>query len=143
MVDDNLVDMRPEPYFALLAIVLGIASQYFINTMLSGDRGISAFLSDGNGFNRSGFKTIQSSKDTKKEDPLPWLKLPKLDFVEVAGQKNYVDLASVQKELNGLKARLDNEFASGQKEKATETMNELNALMEEYGFEFKGGNDNK
>ncbi len=138
-----MIDMRPEPFFALLAIVLGIGSQYFINTMLSGDRGISAFLSDGAGFNRSGFKTLQSSDDTKKEDPLPWLKLPKLDFVEVAGQENDVNLELVQRELDSLKSRLDKEIATGQKEKATETMNELNALMEKFGFEFNSEGSNQ
>lgn len=141
--DDKIMVLQPGPYFVLVGIILGIASQYLINTMLKGDRGISAFLSDGNGFNNSRFKTIQSSGDTKKEDPLPWLKLPKLDFVEVAGQENDSSFDSVKQQLDSLKLKLDNELASGQNDKASKTMKELDILMEKYGFEFEAENDGK
>eukprot|EP00429_Kryptoperidinium_foliaceum_P039094 CAMPEP_0176178424 /NCGR_PEP_ID=MMETSP0120_2-20121206/91422_1 /TAXON_ID=160619 /ORGANISM="Kryptoperidinium foliaceum, Strain CCMP 1326" /LENGTH=59 /DNA_ID=CAMNT_0017516577 /DNA_START=1 /DNA_END=177 /DNA_ORIENTATION=- len=55
--------------------------------MLEGDQGLGAFLKDGSGYNKSGFQNIQGSKG-KSSDPLPWLKLPQLDFVEVSGQPN-------------------------------------------------------
>lgn len=77
-----------------VAITLLVASQTFINTMLKGDQGLSAFLSDGSGFNKSGYRPRSSKEDQRKdgaplsgEDPLPWLKLPELDFVEVKGQE--------------------------------------------------------
>eukprot|EP00594_Rhizosolenia_setigera_P008486 CAMPEP_0178963314 /NCGR_PEP_ID=MMETSP0789-20121207/14946_1 /TAXON_ID=3005 /ORGANISM="Rhizosolenia setigera, Strain CCMP 1694" /LENGTH=138 /DNA_ID=CAMNT_0020647751 /DNA_START=65 /DNA_END=484 /DNA_ORIENTATION=+ len=78
-----------------IAITLLVASQTFINTMLKGDQGLSAFLSDGSGFNKSGYRPRSRTKDDQRkdgaplsgEDPLPWLKLPELDFVEVKGQE--------------------------------------------------------
>lgn len=142
MIEGNQVMvLQPGPYFVLVGIILGIASQYLINTMLRGDRGISAFLSDGNNFNNSRFKTIQSSVDTRKEDPLPWLKLPKLDFVEVAGQENDASFDTVKQQLDSLKLKLDSELASGQNVKASKTMKELDLLMKKHGFEFEAEND--
>ena len=75
----------------IVALTIGVAAQTFINKMLEGDQGLGAFLSDGTGFNKSGYRPSSSSKgnnsrSTVDKDPLPWLKLPQLDFVEVAGQ---------------------------------------------------------
>ena len=53
--------------------------------MLKGERGLGAFLSDGSGFKKSGFRPLDGAD--MKTDPLPWLKLPELDFVDVAGQE--------------------------------------------------------
>ena len=56
---------------------------------------MGAFLSDGTGYNKSGFKPRRKNKaddagDPSKPlggaDPLPWLKLPEFDYVDVAGQ---------------------------------------------------------
>ena len=126
-------DISSKAIIVLTAGILGIASQSFINSMLKGDQGLSAFLSDGKGFQGSKFKPTQS-KD-KKEDPLPWLKLPKLDFVEVAGQS--VDEAEIIRELELLKERGRIELENGEMEKAQLTRDEMNALMEKYGFEYK------
>jgi predicted DNA-binding protein (UPF0251 family) len=65
---------------------------------------LGSYLSDGSGYNKSKFKPILPSNGatttttTQKkynddravqgDDPLPWLRLPNLDFVEVAGQTN-------------------------------------------------------
>lgn len=64
--------------------------------MLSGDQGLAAFLKDGTGFQKSAFKERKPNPFGKNEnaplgsskDPLPWLKLPTLDFVEVKGQES-------------------------------------------------------
>ena len=71
-----------------LAIFLGVSAQTFINQMLEGDQGLGAFLKDGSGYNKSGFRqsssssspgaTASTTNNNKPEDPLPWLKLPKL-----------------------------------------------------------------
>ena len=73
-----------------LALLLGIAAQSFINQMLEGDQGLGSYLKDGSGYNKSGFRRVDkaSMKNDEMNDPLPWLKLPKLDFVDVAGQSN-------------------------------------------------------
>jgi hypothetical protein len=74
----------------ILALVLLVSAQSFINNMLKGDQGLGAFLKDGSGYNRSGYRPSNSKSnnvDNANNDPLPWLKLPRLDFVEVAGQK--------------------------------------------------------
>ena len=126
-------DISSKAIIVLTAGILGIASQSFINSMLKGDQGLSAFLSDGKDFQGSNFKP-NNSKD-KKEDPLPWLKLPTLDFVEVTGQS--VDEAEISRELEMLKERGRLELEEGDTEKAQLTRDEMNAMMEKYGFEFK------
>mmetsp|Transcript_3864 Transcript_3864/g.4990 ORF Transcript_3864/g.4990 Transcript_3864/m.4990 type:complete len:220 (-) Transcript_3864:83-742(-) len=78
------------------ALVIFVAAQSFINSMLRGDRGLGAFLSDGSGYNRSGFRSRRGAEEgddgtAVAKDPLPWLKLPRLDFVEVAGQDDVGD----------------------------------------------------
>ena len=79
----------------LFSILLFALAQSFINSMLEGERGLGAFLSDGRGFKKSGFRTMDDAGE--KNDPLPWLKLPELDFVDVAGQeKGNVTAASSQ-----------------------------------------------
>ena len=91
--EDYDIELPSGPSIAIIALVLFVAAQTFINQMLSGDQGLGAYLSDGKGFQRSGFRPVSSGQTTTNEravanDPLPWLKLPKLDFVEVAGQTN-------------------------------------------------------
>ena len=76
--------------------------------------------------------------DRKENDPLPWLKLPKLDFVEVAGQVDEEEeLKLVVKKLESLSAQMKEEINAGETDKATSTMQELNELMDQYGFEYK------
>jgi hypothetical protein len=101
-----LDDFQVKGSLIVLAIALGLLSQILINSMLKGDQGLGAFLSDGKGYGKSKFKPYTKGKDTKKKDPLPWLKLPKFEYVEVAGQEN--DSIDQEKE----KAR-DLEMASG------------------------------
>mmetsp|Transcript_43032 Transcript_43032/g.84582 ORF Transcript_43032/g.84582 Transcript_43032/m.84582 type:complete len:133 (-) Transcript_43032:67-465(-) len=60
--------------------------------MLRGEDGLGAFLSDGSGYNRSKFRPSAGRGGRRdgspvSSDPLPWLRLPALDFVEVAGQE--------------------------------------------------------
>ena len=83
-------------FIAIIAILLLIAAQSFINQMLEGDQGLGAFLKDGKGYNKSGYRPATSTRSNgdnnnknndDNNDPLPWLKLPRLDFVEVAGQQ--------------------------------------------------------
>lgn len=128
---------QPATYVVLSAVVLGVLIQGFINTMLKGDQGLSAFLSDGSGFNKSNFKPTEN--DRKDNDPLPWLKLPKFDFVEVAGQLNEEEELelSVVKKLESLSAQMKEEIDAGETDKAASTMQQLNELMDQYGFEYK------
>ena len=79
----------PNLLVPFIAFVLLVASQTFINQMLSGDQGLGAFLRDGRGVGRSSFRplTLEDKSRAVASDPLPWLKLPKLDYVQVAGQE--------------------------------------------------------
>ena len=138
MEDMILASWQPTVYIALAAIVLGVLSQTFINSMLQGDQGLSAFLKDGQGYNKSNFRPASTNdveKSMKREDPLPWLKLPSLDFVEVAGQTSNAEVeAIVVKKLEALKMKL---LSEGDQDKAKIIMSEMNELMEKYGFEYK------
>lgn len=134
-----------------LALILGVAAQGFINSMVSGDRGLGAFLSDGSGFNRSNFKPVD--RKSKKEDnaplsgadPLPWLKLPKLSYVEVAGQSE-ADKMSLLSEnvaretLEALAESIREHIKKGDLESAQNAKADLEQKMEEYGFEFNNDN---
>lgn len=108
----------------LLAAALFFSAQTFINTMLEGDQGLGAFLRDGSGYNRSGYRPNTSDDEPQSKDPLPWLKLPSLDFVEVAGQDSQgtsldqqlqiqdEEQERVYKELDRLKEELNRELQS-------------------------------
>jgi len=110
--------------------------------MLKGDQGLSAFLSDGKGYGKSKFisrKPNGSGNDAPlgSEDPLPWLKLPKFSYVDVAGQDNTstADLEAVAEELQQLAMRGKRELEAGEEEKAAMTMKEMKVLMEANGIE--------
>ena len=89
------------PIIVFVALIIGILANGWISRLLSGEQGLGSYLSDGSGYNKSKFKPLQprinGDKGTTKnnndravqgDDPLPWLRLPDLDFVEVAGQNN-------------------------------------------------------
>ena len=89
------------PIIVIVALTIGILANGWIASLISGDQGLGSYLSDGSGYNKSKFKTIQRRKSNvdnnndstikndravQGDDPLPWLRLPNLDFVEVVGQ---------------------------------------------------------
>ena len=147
----------------LLAIVLLVSAQTFINGMLEGDQGLGAFLRDGSGYNRSGYrpnKNKNNENGTETKDPLPWLKLPKLDFVEVAGQESrgssqqllaeQEEQERVYQELDRLKEELNRELLSVRRRrlegmegdddemaKAKLLKAKLEGLMRAYGIEYE------
>lgn len=119
---------------AACAIVLGVSAQSFINQMLKGDQGLGAFLKDGSGYNKSGFR--QSPPSTiGSEDPLPWLKLPKLDFVEVAGQETKQEELAY-KRLEEIRVDMNEKLQEGKIEEASMIREELELLMKEAGIEY-------
>jgi len=152
---------------AILALVLLVSAQSFINQMLKGDRGLGAFLKDGSGYNRSGFSANSKSggDDDGDSDPLPWLKLPRLDFVEVAGQKEILQASAEQEEqeeqqkvyeeLERLRLRLNRELENASKRRreangidneddneddmaeATRLRTKMEGLMKLYGIEYE------
>jgi hypothetical protein len=80
-------------------------------------------------------------------DPLPWLRLPKLDYVEVAGQKDQAredfelgrsmvssDPSLVQ--LEDLRVRMNQKLAQGDVDAAESLRQQLEAKMKEGGFEY-------
>jgi hypothetical protein len=122
-----------------VALGLGVAAQGFINQMLEGDQGLGAFLKDGSGYNKSGFRGASSSSSSKSEtsaDPLPWLKLPQLDFVEVAGQPSRLEEEALLKRLETLRVEMNELLEEGKVEEASSIRKELETVMEEAGIEF-------
>eukprot|EP00536_Pseudo-nitzschia_multiseries_P001836 jgi/Psemu1/4229/gm1.4229_g len=123
---------------AVVALVLLVSAQSFINKMLEGDQGLGAFLRDGAGYNRSGFRPRKSGgrDESKEQDPLPWMKLPRLDFVEVAGQNELpspeavaTDARAQQKvydELESLRLRLNNELESVRRRRQRQQQEDIN-----------------
>jgi len=153
---------------AVVALVLLVSAQSFINKMLEGDQGLGAFLRDGSGYNRSGFRPKRfGGRDNddddyaKEKDPLPWMKLPRLDFVEVAGQNDLpspeavaTDARAQQKvfdELESLRSKLNNELENVQRRRqqgirgeddddmaeAKRLQTKLEGLMKLYGVEYE------
>lgn len=142
------------------AVILAITAQSWINFLLRGDQGLGAFLSDGTGYNKSGFKprsklvNAGASNDAALEgsDPLPWLNLPRLDYVDVVGQPKRpkkVHLKAAGSDLNENNAQevvLQMEHLRGQirllveqgrLQQAKNIELELETIMKEHGYEFK------
>ena len=105
--------------------------------MIRGERGLGAFLSDGTGFGKSGFAPTGSGKEGDNaisgEDPLPWLSLPALEFVEVAGQPQQLP---VKDQLELLRRQMNLALQEGRLELATELRTQLEQTMLENGFEY-------
>ena len=138
-LDDSTMDASPF-VIAAVAIVLGVSAQSFINQMLKGDQGLGAFLSDGSGFQKSGFKSVRNVEE--RNDPLPWLRLPELDFVDVAGQESSSSSeAQVYERLEILRDKMNSELRAGRIEEATRIKADLERIMDANGIEFKAGSD--
>mmetsp|Transcript_67832 Transcript_67832/g.136512 ORF Transcript_67832/g.136512 Transcript_67832/m.136512 type:complete len:154 (-) Transcript_67832:321-782(-) len=77
--DFTIIDPVPITFGVL---VVGYAAVNFQISLLQGKSGLSNYLKDGKGWRGSAYQ----EEDTQtRADPMPWLKLPKLDFVEVYG----------------------------------------------------------
>lgn len=124
------------PLLLVFALGVGFAAQTFINQMLEGEDGLGAFLSDGSGYNKSGFRKKMKEKDTIKTDPLPWLKLPELDFVEVAGQSKIMSEEELMMTLERLREGMKMAVDEGRIKEAESIRKELEQTMEAYGVEF-------
>ena len=152
---------------AIIAILLLIAAQSFINQMLEGDQGLGAFLKDGKGYNKSGYRPATSTRSNgdninndDNNDPLPWLKLPRFDFVEVAGQQQQSLLLGeeveveedepqqrVYEELERLRLKLNIELEKNSSNinsykeedllEATRLRKKIERLMKIYGIEYE------
>jgi hypothetical protein len=139
--------------------------------MLKGDEGLAAFLKDGSGYNKSGFKRQSKQQSSTQKDPLPWLKLPQFDFVDVAGQSNdkpskllqttnnigidkkiisIMDSPSqddndnddlIMQELEQLRLKLNREIQEENIEEADRIRNQLERLMKEKGIVYKPNDD--
>lgn len=140
---------------AAVALGLLIAAQSFINQMLDGDQGLGAFLKDGSGYQRSRFRAVQKKKETTN-DPLPWLKLPQLDFVEVAGQERELKMKqiaiieqeqqqqqnagvvpdSVYQELEQLRMAMNRELQEENISEAKRIRKQLEGLMKKNGIKY-------
>jgi hypothetical protein len=154
VIDNNqlLVPVLTSPGFiAAIAVMLLVAAQSFINQMLAGDQGLAAFLKDGSGYKKSGFKVKKKNNNNNSQnierssDPIPWLKLPRLDFVEVAGQQTVPipdspedanAAAALYQQLEQLRLRMNRELQEENFVEATRIRNELEQLMKDRGIEF-------
>jgi hypothetical protein len=128
------------PVLLIVAGSLFVAAQGWINSMLSGDRGLGAFLSDGSGFSKSGFRPVSSGdgKESESEaDPLPWLQLPRLDFVEVAGQDSSISEEAVLERLEELRVEMNDLLEQKKFREASAVRLTLEKLMRVNGVEFQ------
>lgn len=161
LLSDPLPGFGVVPIIVLVAVGLFIAAQTSINQQLQGDQGLGAFLKDGRGFKGSAFRPVSKSpffKDDSERavsgngnDPLPWLSLPQLDFVEVAGQKERLrkqqkqqqqDAAMVKEEqaleqLELLRLQMNEQLQRGNIAEATAIRNKLEQVMKDSGVEFR------
>lgn len=136
-------------------MIIGGAAQFLIQKQLQGDQGLGAFLKDGRGYSNSSFRPIlDSDRAVSQGDPLPWLKLPKLDFVEVAGQSNSNnnnsnndaadaaddlekdDLETTVQMLETLQGELNQQMALGNTAEAQVIKRRLQTIMTEKGISY-------
>jgi len=133
----------------VIALVLGIAANGWIQRMLSGDQGLGSFLSDGSGFNKSGFKPVTGDEDraVSSGDPLPWLRLPKLDYVDVAGQEEDFekgrlsnssrnDDQALMVKLERLREEMNEKLGQGNVIEAEALRKEIEQTMKENGVQY-------
>jgi hypothetical protein len=128
----------------IAAAVLLILAQSFINKMLEGDQGLGAFLSDGSGYQKSAFRPKRKQNETPDQDPLPWLKLPKLDFVEVAGQSremadddNTDEYRQIMQQLEEIRQVMNAEVSAGNIEEAARLQRNLDTIMAKYDIVYE------
>jgi hypothetical protein len=153
--DVNVASSFSVPLIVIVAAILAFSAQLWINSLIGGEQGLGAYLSDGSGYNKSAFKQRKrSSKGDEGEDPLPWLNLPEFDFVDVAGQskKSTIlkqssnrgqvttaterDQSEVLFQLDLLRAQIKMEVELGNLEAAKEVEIRLERLMKEEGYDF-------
>jgi hypothetical protein len=138
--DVNLFDSDTPlvPVILTFAICLFAAAQTLINQQLQGEQGLGAYLRDGSGYSRSGFRPLASDRDRalSGNDPLPWLKLPTLDFVQVAGQSD-VQTDAVMEDLEVLLVVLNEKLENGETEEAMVAQRKLESLMRANGIEYR------
>ena len=135
------------PWFlVLLALAIGSTAQGLINKQLEGDQGLGAFLQDGRGYSNSAFRPLATKTNGDRavpQDPLPWLKLPQLDFVEVAGQQqDDQGLEATLERLEDLKLELKRQVALGNTAKAQAIQGRLEQVMAEQGITYTPDNNN-
>jgi hypothetical protein len=129
--DTNEIMSSGTPIALVTAIVLFIAAQGFINQLVSGTQGLGAYLKDGSGYNKSAFQPLNSREENDK-DPLSWLSLPKLDFVDVKGQED-----ALQQELEEIRLEMNEKLLKGNIKEATLLRDKLEVVMEKSGFQYK------
>jgi hypothetical protein len=161
LISNNNVTTPAVAVIVIIAVGLLIAAQSFINQMLEGDQGLAAFLKDGSGYNKSAFRSMQRQQQKQQQrqkssskDPLPWLKLPQLDFVDVAGQETAPlritnsmeileqvqgtsDTDEVYQELEQLRLKMNREVQEENIEEAKRIQSQLEKLMNDNGIEYK------
>ena len=128
------------PLLLMAAVVIGVAAQSFINQMIEGDQGLGAFLKDGSGYNKSGFRPRSKKKSAdSNDDPLPWLKLPTLDYVEVAGQQkaNTLNEEVILEQLELLRQNINTAMQEGRVEEAESIRIELEETMKSNNIEYR------
>ncbi len=128
----------------IIALLLAVAAQGWIHQMVQGDQGLGAYLRDGNGFQKSAFQPMNKKKELSSSDPLPWLKLPNLDFVEVAGQSSSPDDSIIITKDDSLlldslvqmQQNMNAKLQEGKEAEARIIRNELERLMKDHGMEY-------
>lgn len=155
-LDDNSFPQAGPVVLVPLALFLGIAANGWIQKLLSGKQGLGGYLSDGSGFNKSSFQPLGADDRDRavSSDPLPWLRLPKLDFVQVAGQteQDHEDFETgrlfggsnndrndgvIFRELETIRSQLQQKVQENDLESATILKGKLERIMSENGIEYK------
>jgi hypothetical protein len=126
--------------FAIVAVGVGLM-QY---RLFSGKSGIGAFLQDGKNYANSAYEP----SNEKRTVVLPWLKLPKFEYVEVFGDEDDIDDgfsrivdAEFVTRLDDLRSQLKRSISNRDVEKARRLRVRLEELLEGSGYEFKEDND--
>jgi hypothetical protein len=133
-IDDSLL-----PIIVIVAVFLIVAANGWISQLMGNEKtksGLADFLKDGKGYNKSGF-SLSDTERAVSSDPLPWLRLPRLDFVEVAGQERALTEEQILAKLESMRARMSKELADGNISEAERLGKELESVLNEGGIEFK------
>ncbi|OEU07542.1 hypothetical protein FRACYDRAFT_250965 [Fragilariopsis cylindrus CCMP1102] len=126
-------------FIAIIAILLLIAAQSFINQMLEGDQGLGAFLKDGKGYNKSGYRPATSTRIAGQQQSLILGEEVEVEEDEPQ-QRVYEELERLRLKLNIELEKNSSNINSYKEEdllEATRLRKKIERLMKIYGIEYE------
>lgn len=132
--NDVFSDIGTSLFVASAGVVVLFGAGSLIVGAYEGEKGLGAFLRDGEGYQKSGYKDDKlEPRRMKAPDFLDKLSLPNFDFVQVySAEENAVEQAE------NLRRELSETLATGDTDKAALIERRLEKVMRDNGLRYEG-----